>query len=105
MAQAAPSRTKVNTSPTQAASAEASRRSASRGKPRRLARGQARVSGDARRSTRDPGRVVVELECGITVYPPQEARAPWRATFTENGRRRFRQGATEAELAARRTGC
>jgi hypothetical protein len=31
----------------------------------------------------------------------EEADQPWRAVFTENGRRRFRQGATEAELAAR----
>jgi integrase len=45
--------------------------------------------------------VVVEVECGITVYPPEEEGEPWRATFTENGRRRFRQAITEAELAAK----
>jgi hypothetical protein len=45
--------------------------------------------------------VVVEAECGILVYPPEEAGEPWRATFTENGRRRFRQAMTEAELAAK----
>jgi hypothetical protein len=101
MAQAAPSRTKINTNPTQAASGQASRRPASQGNARRPARGQAHVAGDARRSTRDPGRAVIEVDGGITVYPPEEAGAPWRATFTENGRRRFRQGATEAELAAR----
>ncbi len=44
---------------------------------------------------------VVEVECGILVYPPEEAGEPWRATFTENGRRRFRQAMTEAELAAK----
>lgn len=38
---------------------------------------------------------------------PQRTRAtwpdgePWRATFTEHGQRRFRQGATEAKLAAK----
>ena len=48
-----------------------------------------------------PARVVVEAECGILVYPPEEAGQPWRAVFTENGRRRFRQAATEAELAAK----
>jgi hypothetical protein len=101
MAPSVPSRTNNNTNPTQVASGQASRRPAGRNKARRPAPGQARVAGDARRSTRDPGRVVIELECGITVYPPEEAGAPWRATFTENGRRRFRQGATEAELAAR----
>ena len=46
-------------------------------------------------------RVVVEVECGILVYPPEEAGEPWRAVFTENGRRRFRQAMTEAELAAK----
>ena len=48
-----------------------------------------------------PARVVVEVECGILVYPPEEAGEPWRATFVENGRRRFRQAMTEAELAAK----
>jgi hypothetical protein len=46
-------------------------------------------------------RVVVEAECGILVYPPEAEGEPWRATFTENGRRRFRQAQTEAELAAK----
>ena len=65
------------------------------------ARGAARVTGDTRESSRDPARVVVEAECGILVYPPEEAGEPWRAVFTENGRRRFRQAMTEAELAAK----
>jgi len=46
-------------------------------------------------------RVVVEAECGILVYPPEAEGEPWRAVFTENGRRRFRQAMTEAELAAK----
>ena len=54
MAQAAPSRTKINTKPTQAASGQASRRPAGRGKARCPARGQARMASDACRSTRDP---------------------------------------------------
>ena len=45
--------------------------------------------------------MVVEVECGILVYPPENAGERWRATFTENGRRRFRQAMTEAELAAK----
>ena len=32
---------------------------------------------------------------------PEAEGQPWRATFTENGRRRFRQARTEAELAAK----
>ena len=49
----------------------------------------------------DSARPVVELECGILVYPPEAEGEPWRATFTENGQRRYRQGATEAKLAAK----
>jgi hypothetical protein len=59
------------------------------------------VAGDARGSVRDPGRHVVELDCGITVYPPEAEGEPWRAVFTENGQRRYRQAATEAKLAAK----
>ncbi|HET9080798.1 MAG TPA: hypothetical protein VFO01_09815, partial [Trebonia sp.] len=44
---------------------------------------------------------MVEAGCGILVYPPEAEGEPWRATFTENGQRRFRQGATEAKLAAK----
>jgi integrase len=43
----------------------------------------------------------VELDCGITVYPPETEGEPWRAVFTENGQRRYRQAATEARLAAK----
>ena len=46
-------------------------------------------------------RPVIELGFGILVYPPETDGEPWRATFTENGQRRFRQGATEAKLAAK----
>jgi hypothetical protein len=44
---------------------------------------------------------VIELDFGILVYPPEASGEPWRAVFTENGQRRFRQGATEAKLAAK----
>jgi integrase len=44
---------------------------------------------------------VIELESGILVYPPQADGETWRAVFTENGERRYRQGATEAKLAAK----
>lgn len=48
-----------------------------------------------------PDRLVIELECGVTVYPPQAEGELWRAVFIENGRRRFRQAASEAGLAAK----
>jgi hypothetical protein len=59
------------------------------------------VTGDARESVRDTGHPVIELDFGILVYPPETDGEPWRATFTEDGQRRFRQGATEPKLAAK----
>ena len=101
MALSALPESKINTEITQPVVSTAPRRARRAGKASRGARGAARVSGDTRESSRDPARVVVEAECGILVYPPEEAGEPWRATFTENGRRRFRQAMTEAELAAK----
>ena len=95
MALAVPAKSKINTEITQPAPNRASRR-AGKG-----SRGAIRVAGDARESARDPGRAVIEVGCGIVVYPPEEAGVPWRAVFTENGRRRYRQAMTEAELAAK----
>jgi integrase len=46
-------------------------------------------------------RVVVELECGITVYPAREEGDRWRAAWKENGERRQCEAATEEKLAAR----
>jgi hypothetical protein len=99
MALPAPAKPKINTDPTQPGRDRAARRTPGGGNAGR--RGPARVSGDTRESVRDPARVVVEAGCGITVYPPEQAGEPWRATFTENGRRRYRQAMTEAELAAK----
>jgi integrase len=101
MALPAPAKPKINTIPTQPGRDRAARRAPGGGKTARRGRGQARVSGDTRESVRDSARVVVEADCGITVYPPEQAGEPWRAVFTENGRRRYRQAMTEAELAAK----
>ena len=100
MAQSAPARTKINTKVTQPAPGLSSRRPAGRPGPGRPPRGP-RVSGEARDSVRQPDRPVIELDFGILVYPPETDGEPWRAVFTENGQRRFRQGATEAKLAAK----
>ena len=59
------------------------------------------MSGEKRDSVRQPDGPVIELDFGILVYPPETGGEPWRAVFTENGQRRFRQGATEAKLAAK----
>ncbi len=47
------------------------------------------------------GRVVVELECGITVYPARRAGDRWRAVWYENGQRRQCGAAAEDKLAAK----
>jgi hypothetical protein len=100
MAQKALTRAKINTKVTQPPSGQRSRPPAGPRKPGRPHNGP-RVSGDARESVRQPDRPVIELDFGILVYPPETDGEPWRATFTENGQRRFRQGATEAKLAER----
>ena len=100
MAQSAPARTKINTKVTQPAPGQSSRRPAGRPGPGRPPRGP-RVSGEARESVRQSARPVIELDSGILVYPPEAGGEPWRAVFTENGQRKYRQGATEAKLAAK----
>jgi hypothetical protein len=100
MAQSAPARTKINIKVTQPAPGRSSRRPAGRPGPGRPPEGS-RVSGDARESVRQSARPVIELESGILVYPPETEGEPWRAVFTENGQRKYRQGATEAKLAAK----
>ena len=92
MAQIAPARPKINTEVTQPSPARASWR-----RPRK----RPGVAGEARGSVRDPGRAVIELDHGVTVYPPSADGEPWRAVFTENGQRRYRQAATEAKLAVK----
>ena len=100
MAHAALARTKINTEVTQPARSRGTRSPAG---PRKAGRppGGPRVSGEARESARHPDRPVIELGFGIVVYPPEADGEPWRAVFTENGQRRYRQGATEAKLAAK----
>jgi hypothetical protein len=45
--------------------------------------------------------VVVELECGVTVYPAVEAGGRWRAVWHEGGRRRQCESVCEDGLAGR----
>ena len=92
--QAAAARSASNTELTQPASGRAPAR------PRKAGRSPKgpRVTGEERESVRQADRPVIEMEHGITVYPPEADGEPWRAVFVENGARRFRQGATEAKL-------
>jgi integrase len=100
VAQSALPKSKINTEITQSARQQGGR-NAPVGKNRGGSRGQSRISGDTRKSVRGGTREVIEMEYGITVYPPQEAGDPWRAVFIENGQRRNRQASSEAELAAK----
>ncbi len=95
---------KIPTKNPQPARAEA-RRAASRARggprSRRTPRPGVLRLGDARAATRGAGRVVVELECGITVYPAREEGDRWRAVWREDGGRRQCEAATEEKLAAK----
>ena len=100
MARSASPKTKINTQVTRPVSAAAVRSvPAGKGKPRAGKHSHGRVDGDARESVRSDGRPVIEMDHGITVYPPAEEGEPWRAVFVENGRRRYRQAASESALA------
>jgi integrase len=46
-------------------------------------------------------RVVIELGCGVTVYPAREQGGRWRAVWYEDGARRQCEAASEDRLAAR----
>src|SRR5258708_1211474 len=80
-------------------------RSRSHPKPRPV------LSGDARETTRSDGRLVFELECGVTVYPPVPGPEPgeggkqrpvrWRAVWYEDGERQQCEAATEERLAVK----
>ena len=67
----------------------------------KAARGHVFVSGTGRPATRGEGRPVIELECGITVYPAREEGDRWRAVWHENGEWRQCEAKTEDRLAAR----
>jgi hypothetical protein len=58
------------------------------------------ASGTGRAATRGGGPVI-ELECGITVYPAREEHGRWRAVWHENGERQQCEAASEDKLAAK----
>jgi len=65
-----------------------------------MARGRVLASGTGRAATRGGGPVI-ELECGITVYPAREEQGRWRAVWYENGERQQCEAASEEKLAAK----
>ena len=76
------------------------RRGAARATVRPKAASRPAVLADStgRAATRGDGEVI-ELECGITVYPARSAGGRWRAVWHEDGERRQCEAATEEKLA------
>jgi integrase len=64
------------------------------------ARARVLASGTGRESTRGGGEVI-ELDCGITVYPARSEGGRWRATWYENDDRQQCEAATEDKLTAK----
>ena len=100
MAQEAPERVKIPTEAPQLLHSGPARRVGRPKKGNRTARSWVIASGTGRATTRGSGEVI-ELECGITVYPAREEHGRWRAVWYENGERRQCEAASEAKLAAR----
>jgi integrase len=48
-----------------------------------------------------PGRPVIEMDYGITVYPPRFQGDPWRAVWYEDGERQQHESLREDKLAAK----
>ena len=55
---------------------------------------------DTRAATRGDGEVI-ELELGITVYPPRDKGGRWRAVWHEDGERQQCESVSEEKLAAK----
>ena len=100
MAQSAPVRAKIPTKNPQPSRAGVTRPAATAARPRRTGR-SAFAAGTGRAVTRGDGRVVVEVEGGITVYPARRAGDRWRAVWYEGGRRRQCEAVAEDKLAAK----
>jgi hypothetical protein len=58
------------------------------------------ASGNGRAATRGSGEVI-ELGCGVTVYPARSEGGRWRAVWHEDGQRRQCEAVSEDRLAAK----
>jgi integrase len=108
MAQAAHARVTAPTKSPQAVRTGA-RRPGAKERAGRPARPRSFPGGTSRAATRGEDRAVIELEFGITVYPPQpepegtgKKRRParWRAVWYEDGERQQCESVSEEKLAA-----
>ena len=98
MTQTTPAQTKIPTE-----SPQPSRQGAARaaGRPKKAsspARARVLAGSIGRAATRGGGEVI-EMECGITVYPARSEGGRWRAVWNEAGERQQCEAATEAKLA------
>jgi integrase len=100
MTQEASAQNKIPTESPQRVRSGASRPARRSNKTGRPARSKVLVSGTGRESTRGGGEVI-ELGCGITVYPARSVGGRWRAVWYEAGERQQCEAATEERLAAR----
>jgi co-chaperonin GroES (HSP10) len=64
-------------------------------------RGQVLAVGNGRAATRG-GAEVIELDCGITVYPARSGGGRWQAVGHEDGQLQQCEAATEDKLTAKR---
>ena len=99
MTQAAPARTKIPTEIPQLLHSGPARAVGRSKKGSRTAHSRVIASGTGRATTRGSGEVI-ELGCGITVYPAREDQGRWRAVWYENGQRRQCEAASEDRIAA-----
>jgi hypothetical protein len=90
---------KIPTKSPQPARSKAARPTA-RANPGRTATGRVLANGTGRAASRGGGEVI-QLECGITVYPAREECGRWRASWYENGERQQCEAASEDKLAAK----
>ena len=100
MAQSAPVQDKIPTKNPQPSRAGAARPATTAARSGRTGR-SAFTAGTGRAATRGDGRVVVEVEGGITVYPARRAGDRWRAVWYEGGRRRQCEAVAEDKLAVK----
>ena len=100
MTQAPSAVVKIPTESPQPAPGRAARPPGRTKKAPRSGRSPVLARGNGRAATRGGGEVV-ELECGITVYPARSEGGRWRAVWHEDDQRHQCEAATEDKLAAK----
>lgn len=107
MPQAAAAIGKIPTEPSQPGRGSRSHGKAARGTARHLKAvptvrtGSSRVTGvETRSATRRDGNVI-ELDHGITVYPPRSSGGRWRAVWYEDGERNQCESVSEEKLTGK----